>query len=83
MKSKKEFLSKKDDFSVAVIIPAYNEEKVINQTILSLLLSDHPKDFEVIVVDDGSSDNTYGVAMEEFSHDKRVSIYRIKNSGKP
>lgn len=82
-KKKKIFLSSKDDFRVAVIVPAYNEEKVINQTILSLLCSNHPKDFEVIVVDDWSNDDTYNVAMSEFSLDERVKIYRIENSWKP
>ena len=49
---------------ISVIVPAYNEERVIVQTIASLLAGDHPEPFEIIVVDDGSSDATYRVARE-------------------
>ena len=42
---------------ISVIVPAYNAEKTIEKTIRSLLAQDWP-DFEVIVVDDGSTDRT-------------------------
>ena len=45
---------------VAVLIPAYNEEKVIARTIRSALTSDYPN-LHVIVIDDGSSDRTLEV----------------------
>lgn len=66
---------------VSVVVPAYNEEKVICRTIESLLASDYPN-FEIIVVDDGSSDRTYDLAKETFGSDQRVSIYRKENGGK-
>ena len=69
--------------SVAVVVPAYNEEKVIVQTITSLLACDHPRQFEIIVVDDGSSDATYRVARETFAADPRVRVYTRPNGGKP
>ncbi|MER2529263.1 MAG: glycosyltransferase [Candidatus Competibacter denitrificans] len=69
--------------SVAVVVPAYNEEKVIAQTIASLLASDHPQQFEIIVVDDGSSDATYRIARESFTHDARVKVFTKPNGGKP
>ncbi len=69
--------------SVAVIVPAYNEEKVIVQTIASLLACDHPEQFEIILVDDGSTDATYEVARKSFSDDTRVRVYTKANSGKP
>jgi cellulose synthase/poly-beta-1,6-N-acetylglucosamine synthase-like glycosyltransferase/peptidoglycan/xylan/chitin deacetylase (PgdA/CDA1 family)/spore germination protein YaaH len=69
--------------AVAVVVPAYNEEKVIVQTIASLLASDHPEPFEIIVVDDGSSDATYRVARETFAGDPRVRVYTKTNGGKP
>lgn len=69
--------------SVAVVVPAFNEEKVIAQTVASLLASDHPRQLEIIVVDDGSSDATYRVAQETFAHDPRVKVFSKPNGGKP
>ena len=51
---------------VAVLIPAYNEEKVIVRTIRSALTSDYPN-LRVIVIDDGSSDQTLEVARAAFA----------------
>lgn len=68
--------------SVAVVVPAYNEEKVILRTIASLLASDHPTTFEIIVVDDGSSDATYSAARETFADDPRVRVFTKANGGK-
>src|SRR5262249_54812474 len=75
----------KADYSptVAVIVPAYNEEKVIVQTIASLLASDHPPNFEIVVVDDGSTDGTYDRVRQAFSDEPRVRLFTKPNSGKP
>ncbi len=70
--------------SVAVLIPAFNEEKVIANTVQAVLASDYPA-LRVIVVDDGSTDNTYDVACEEFEQERaegRVLVLTKKNSGK-
>ena len=50
---------------VAVLIPAYNEEKVIVRTIRSVLKSDY-ENIRVIVIDDGSTDRTYDAAREAY-----------------
>lgn len=50
---------------VSVIIPAHNEEKVICNSLRSVLRSRYPV-FEVIVVSDGSTDRTLEVLREEF-----------------
>ncbi|MEW6130601.1 MAG: glycosyltransferase [Acidobacteriota bacterium] len=68
--------------TVAVIVPAYNEEKVIVQTIASLLASDLP-DFEIVVVDDGSTDKTAERILENFANEKRVRFFTKANAGKP
>jgi len=47
---------------ISVIIPAYNEEKSIGQVLAGLKKLE--KDYEVIVVDDGSEDNTYSIAKD-------------------
>ncbi|MGH9511636.1 MAG: glycosyltransferase [Terriglobales bacterium] len=70
--------------SVAVLIPAYNEEKVIERTIRAVLSSDYPN-FRVIVIDDGSSDHTFEVARRAFVEEQvsgRVLILTKPNSGK-
>lgn len=65
--------------SSSIILPAYNEEKVIKDCIESLLNSNR-KNFEIILVDDGSTDDTAKKAQE--IKDKRLKIYSKKNGGK-
>ncbi|MFZ0686260.1 MAG: glycosyltransferase [Terriglobales bacterium] len=69
---------------VAVLIPAYNEEKVIERTIQGALDSDYPN-LRVIVIDDGSKDRTLEVAHRAFAAeeaDGRVVILSKANGGK-
>jgi len=69
---------------VAVLVPAYNEEKVIERTVRAALASDYP-DLHVIVIDDGSSDNTLEVARRAFAKEQasgRVLVLTKPNSGK-
>jgi poly-beta-1,6 N-acetyl-D-glucosamine synthase len=67
--------------SVSVIIAAYNEERVIVNTVRALLTSNYP-DLEVLVVDDGSRDRTSEVVAEAFASDPRVHLFRKENGGK-
>jgi cellulose synthase/poly-beta-1,6-N-acetylglucosamine synthase-like glycosyltransferase/peptidoglycan/xylan/chitin deacetylase (PgdA/CDA1 family)/spore germination protein YaaH len=66
---------------VSIIIAAYNEEKVIAQTIDSLLSSNYPG-FEIIVVDDGSQDRTSEVVRDSFSGVSQVRLFTKANGGK-
>lgn len=66
---------------VSIIVPAFNEEKVICRTLESILDSDYPA-IEVIVVDDGSTDRTVRNAVAQFGSDERVKIYSKVNGGK-
>ena len=64
---------------VSIIVPAYNEEKVLARTLEALLEAEYANK-EIIVVDDGSKDNTYSVASE-FSR-RGVKVVRRLNGGK-
>ena len=69
---------------VAVLIPAYNEEKVIVRTIRSVMMSTY-KNIRIIVIDDGSSDNTYDVARNAYPTDiasGRLTVLTKQNAGK-
>jgi peptidoglycan-N-acetylglucosamine deacetylase len=69
---------------VAVLIPGYNEEKVIERTIQGALDSDYPN-LRVIVIDDGSKDRTLEIARRTFAAeeaDGRVLILTKANGGK-
>ncbi len=69
---------------VAVLIPAYNEEKVIVRTIRSVLNSDYPH-LRIIVIDDGSGDRTSEVARQAYPDEiaaGMLTILRTVNGGK-
>ena len=65
-----------------VLIPAYNEESVILDTVGSVLASDYP-DLEVIVVDDGSTDRTAELVRASYGRDPRIRLLLQPNRGKP
>ena len=67
---------------VSVLIAAYNEEKVIGQTLQSVLNSRYPGVIEVVVVDDGSRDGTAGIVSAMAERDCRIRLFRQMNQGK-
>ena len=66
---------------VSVIIAAYNEEKVIERTVDSILQNGYAN-MEIIVVDDGSKDQTLAVLRKRFGANPKVSILTQPNAGK-
>jgi GT2 family glycosyltransferase len=66
---------------VTVLIPAFNEEKVIVATVERILGSDYPN-LDVLVIDDGSKDHTAYITRSHFMNEKRVSVISIPNGGK-
>ncbi len=67
---------------VSVIIAAYNEAKVIASTIRSILISDYPGPLELIIVDDGSTDDTLAMIGDLAARDSRVRVFTQHNMGK-
>ena len=69
--------------SISVILPAWNEEKIIrkNAQYILLYLSSKKHDFELIVINDGSSDNTLA-EIKKIKHKNLVVLDNEKNLGK-
>lgn len=65
---------------ISVIIPVYNGEKYINQC-LDSLLNQTFKDFEIICVNDGSTDKSLAILEQYAQKDSRIKIINQKNSG--
>ncbi|HVH89420.1 MAG TPA: glycosyltransferase, partial [Terriglobales bacterium] len=70
--------------AVAVLIPAYNEEKVIERTVRSVLASSYRK-LRIIVIDDGSKDRTLEIVHAKFQNEiaaGKLVVLTKPNSGK-
>ena len=67
---------------VSIIIAAYNEEKVIEATLNSVLENDYPGEREIIVVDDGSSDGTVAIVEKIAARYPNLHLICQPNSGK-
>lgn len=66
---------------VSVLVPAHNEEAVIARSVRAMLALDYP-DFEVIVIDDGSTDNTAGALSQVAGHPRLRIVRKVVNEGK-
>jgi len=69
---------------ISLIIPCYNEEQNVAQAIENAYLQDYPGEIEIIVVDDGSRDNTGAICevLSEDSKDRKVVALHKSNGGK-
>lgn len=66
--------------TISVLVPAYNEEDIIADTVNAVLAQDYPKDkLDIIAINDGSKDNTLR-EMKKFGN--KIQILDKKNSGK-
>ena len=66
---------------ISVLIPCFNEEKVIESSVRRILASNWAK-IEILVLDDGSSDHTAEVVRKAFSDEPRVTLMSFENGGK-
>jgi len=64
---------------VSVLMTAYNRSKYIGEAIESVLVSTY-SNFELIVVDDCSSDDTFKIAQSYAKNDQRVRVYKNENN---
>ena len=65
---------------ISVVIPVYNVEKYLEQCLVSVVFNSY-KNLEIIVVDDGSSDNSAAIYNKYAALDKRIKIIVQKNAG--
>ena len=67
---------------ISVVVAAYNEEKVIAETLRTLLATDYKGEIEVVVVDDGSRDRTAAEVDRVARGEPRVRLLQQQNHGK-
>ena len=66
---------------VSVIIPVCNGEKYLEESIASITDQTY-KNLEIIILDDGSKDNTYKAVQTAYQNNPNVTIYTKENGGK-
>ena len=65
---------------ISIILPIYNRENIIDNCIQGIL-SSRFSDFELILIDDGSKDNSLEKCFEYSKIDKRVKVFSKDNGG--
>lgn len=65
---------------VSVIIPVYNTEAYVEEAVRSIM-NQTMKDIQIIIIDDGSTDNSSSIIAEISEGDSRISIYSQNNCG--
>jgi glycosyltransferase involved in cell wall biosynthesis len=65
---------------VSVIMPVFNTEQYVNEALTSII-NQTLKDIEIIVINDGSTDNSLDIVTEIAEKDNRIQVYSQKNQG--
>lgn len=65
---------------ISIIVPVYNSEKYLNKC-LNSLIEQTLDDIEIVVVNDGSSDNSENIIKNYMAKDKRIKLINKKNGG--
>jgi poly-beta-1,6-N-acetyl-D-glucosamine synthase len=67
---------------VTILVPAFNEERSLSESVRSLLRLNYPQEqIKILLIDDGSTDNTWE-EMQKFSGNPNIEILRKENGGK-
>ena len=69
-----------DETIISVIVAVYNIEKYVSQCLESIITQTY-KHLEIIVVDDGSTDNSYKICKEYAQKDNRIKLIHQENQG--
>ena len=70
----------KDNYLISVIVPVYNTAKYLNRCLESLMMQDYPS-YEVILVDDGSTDESPKMCDDIAGRDERFKVIHKENGG--
>lgn len=71
-----------EDNKISIIVPGYNACQYIADCISSVLGQTY-KNFELLIVDDGSKDDTLNISKEFANKDKRIKVFHQENGGQP
>lgn len=71
---------KQDTKLVSIIVPVYNTAKYLERCITSILSQTY-KEFELLLIDDGSTDNSLDICERFAKLDNRISVFNLINSG--
>lgn len=66
--------------AISIIVPIYNMEKLMRRCIDSLLAQTF-RDYELLLIDDGSTDGSWGICQEYAQQDSRIRIFHKENGG--
>ena len=65
---------------LVIVIPVFNEQAIINKIVREILIKFQKINFEILILNDGSTDDTYN-KLKVFKNQKKVSIINKKNEG--
>lgn len=65
---------------ISVVMPVYNTEKYVEEAVLSIM-NQNFRDIEIIIINDGSTDNSLPIIQDLATTDKRIKVYSQENKG--